>query len=228
MSEGFADFSAALYTQATDPKKFRDLWDMHRRHLLQKNAAGHRPADVAPLWLNFQADAYLEPQVRTLLVYEKGSYVLEMLRTIMEDSRAQNPNQRFIDTMHDFVSTYAGKNASTEDFHKIVARHMNDPMDWFFNEWVYGTEIPSYQFSYDLKDGGGGKTILHVSLTQSGVSDSFLMKVPMYVWVEGAPRRLGLLVVKGSSTETADIPLGFRPNKVTLDEYHTVLAEEKQ
>ncbi len=230
LSEGFADFSAALFIQASDPnpKRFRDLWDLRRWHLLQKDSAGHRPADVAPLWLNFQGDARLEPQIRTYLIYDKGSYVLQMLRDLMEDSRAQDPDGRFIDTMHDFVSTYAGKNASTEDFRQIVAKHMNDPMDWFFNEWVYGTEIPSYQFSYTMNDSGGGKTMLHLSLAQSGVSNSFFMKVPVYLWVQGAPHRLGLLSVKGSSTATADIPLGFRPDKVTLDEYHTILAEERQ
>ena len=228
LSEGFAQFSAALFIQASDPKRFRDFWDMRRWHLLQKDRAGHRPADVAPLWLNLQADAHLEPEVRNALVYDKGAYVLEMLRTLMEDSRAQDPNARFIDTMHDFVSTYAGKNASTEDFRRVVAKHINDPMDWFFNEWVYGTEVPTYQFSYDMKDAGAGKTTLHLALAQSGVSDSFFMKVPVYLWVQGNPHRLGLLGVKGSSTATADIPLSFRPDKVTLDEYHTVLAEEKQ
>jgi len=184
--------------------------------------------DVGPLWLNFQTDSYLEPRESYYLRYEKGAYVLQMLRTLMEDSRAQDPNGRFIETMHDFVSTYAGKNASTQDFQHVVARHMNDPMDWFFNEWVYGTEIPTYRFSYDLKDAGGGKTALHMDLAQSGVSDSFFMKVPVYVWVQGQPRRLGLLGVKGSANSTADVTLPVRPDKVTLDEYHTILAEEKQ
>lgn len=228
MSEGFADFSAALYMQMTEPKKFRELWDLHRRHLLSNDSDGHRPVDVGPLWLNFQTDSYLEPRESYYLRYEKGAYVLQMLRTLMEDSRAQDPNGRFIETMHDFVSTYAGKNASTQDFQHVVARHMNDPMDWFFNEWVYGTEIPTYRFSYDLKDAGGGKTALHMDLAQSGVSDSFFMKVPVYVWVQGQPRRLGLLGVKGSANSTADVTLPVRPDKVTLDEYHTILAEEKQ
>jgi len=201
---------------------------MRRWHLLQKDRAGHRPADVAPMWLNFQAGDHLEPEVQNALIYDKGAYVLDMLRVLMEDSRAQDPNARFIDTMHDFVSTYAGRNASTEDFRRIVARHMNDPMDWFFNEWVYGTEVPAYQFSYAMKDAGGGKTMVHLALAQSGVSDSFFMKVPVYLWVHGSPHRLGLLGVKGSTTATADIPLSFRPDKVTLDEYHEILAEEKQ
>jgi Peptidase family M1 domain len=228
LSEGFADFSAALYLQVTEPKKFRQFWDLKRYHLLSKDAAGIRPVDVGPIWLNYQTSSYREPRESTYLIYEKGAYVLEMLRMLAEDSRSNDPDHVFVDTMRDFVSTYAARNASTADFRKVVEKHYGQPMDWFFNEWVYGTETPRYDFSYDLKDTGGGKTLLHMSLAQSNVSDAFFMKVPVYLWIQGAPRRLGLLSVKGSTTATADVPLPLRPDKVTMDEFHTVLAEEKQ
>ena len=130
--------------------------------------------------------------------------------------------------MRDFVTTYTAKNASTEDFRRVVEKHMGEPMDWFFNEWVYGTETPHYDFSYDLKDAGPGKTLLHVSLSQSEVSDSFLMRVPLYVHVNGTPRLLGFLRVKGPNTATADVTLPIRPEKVTLDEYHSILSTVKQ
>ena len=113
-------------------------------------------------------------------------------------------------------------------FNAAYEKHFGEPMGWFFEEWVYGTETPHYDFSYDLKDGGQGKTILHVSLTQSEVSDAFAMKVPLYVQVNGTPRRLGMLSVKGSSTATADVPLPLRPEKVTADEYHSILCTMKQ
>jgi aminopeptidase N len=58
--------------------------------------------------------------------------------------------------MRDFAATYASKNASTEDFRKMVEKHSGQPMDWFFNEWVYGREVPHYDFRYNLKDGGDG------------------------------------------------------------------------
>ena len=54
------------------------------------------------------------------------------------------------------------------------------------------------------------------------------MKVPLYVQVNGTPRRLGMLSVKGSSTATADVPLPLRPEKVTADEYHSILCTMKQ
>jgi aminopeptidase N len=228
LSEGFADFSAGLYIKTFEPKKFKAFWDLKRKWLLSNNRAGRHPADVGPVWLNFQLDSYLESGNSYILRYFKGAYVLEMLRTLLEDPKSHNPDERFIAMMRDFVTTYTAKNASTEDFRRVVEKHFHEPMGWFFDEWVYGTETPHYDFSYDLKDGGQGKTILHVSLAQSEVSDSFVMRLPVYVYLEGAPRLLGFLRVKGPSTFTTDVTLPLRPEKVTLDEYHSILCTMKQ
>jgi hypothetical protein len=227
LSEGFAEFSASLYVRRSQTEKIRTYWDLKRRFLLSKNSAGHRPVDVGPLYLNGQLDAKLEAE-NSLLIYAKGAYVLEMIRLIMEDSRSREPNHYFIDMMHDFVSTYANRNASTADFQRIVEKHVGMPMDWFFNEWVYGTEIPEYTFKYSTKPGEGGKTILQLSLTQAGVSDQFEMRVPLYMTVGKTTHRFALVRIKGSSTAQADIPVPVRPDKVTLDEDHDILAIEHQ
>jgi aminopeptidase N len=228
LSEGFADFSAALYIRKSEPKNFRSYWDLKRTHLLSNNRNGHRPVDVGPLWLNFQTNGYMDGNTSSLLRYEKGAYVLEMLRTLLEDPRAQEPDARFITMMRDFVSTYAGKNASTQDFRKIVDKHFQSNMGWFFDEWVYGTEIPHYEFSYSLKSGDKDQTILHVTLQQSEVSDSFLMRVPIYAQVQGTPRRLGFLSIQGSKTVDQNVPLPFHPDKVWLDDTHSILCTMKQ
>src|SRR5437016_4517254 len=142
--------------------------------------------------------------------------------------RSPNPDGRFIAMMRDFVTTYAAKNASTEDFQRIVEKHWGEPMDWYFNEWVYGTEIPHYDFSYDLKDAGNGKTLLHFTLKQSGVSDAFFMQVPFYVHYQQKVMRLGLIRIKGPTDFSSDVKLPFRPDKVMIDEYHTILSTEKE
>ena len=130
--------------------------------------------------------------------------------------------------MRDYVATYAAKNASTEDFRRIVEKHTGQSMQWFFDDWVYGTEVPHYEFSYQLKDSGGGKTALQFALTQSGVSDSFFMKVPIYAYVNGNPRRLGFITVKGPTTSQNEVLLPFRPEKVTADENLSILCTMKQ
>ncbi len=53
LSEGFAEFSAGIYIKTFEPKTFKAFWDLKRKWLLEGNRSGHRPADVAPLWLNY-------------------------------------------------------------------------------------------------------------------------------------------------------------------------------
>jgi len=228
LSEGFAEFSAGLYVRKSEPGKVRSFWDLKRKWLLDKDAAGHRPVDVGPLWLALQLPSYLEGRLYLDLVYFKGAYVLEMLRVLMEDPKLQEPDQRFIAMMKDFAATYASKNASTEDFRKMVEKHSGQPMDWFFNEWVYGREVPHYDFHYNLKDGGGGKTVLEYSVKQSDVSDQFKMRVPVYVHVNGQPHRLGFLAMQGPGEIHGEVPLPLRPEKVTLDEFHSILCTVSQ
>jgi len=225
LSEGFADFSAALYLKQFDPKRFRPFWDLRRKWVLSNNAKGHRPTDVDPLWMSYQANAYLENRNSEILIYQKGAYVLEMLRALMEDPRQKYPDGAFIKMMRDFVTTFGGKNASTQDFQRVVERHMGKPMAWFFDEWVYGTAIPHYEFSYNLKDAGGGKTTLHVNLTQSAVPEDFFMQVPVYASLSGETRRLGFISVKGTTPFDRDIEVSVRPEKVWLDEYHSILSK---
>lgn len=228
LSEGFAEFSAGLYLWRADPKQFVSFYNLKRKWLLENNREGRHPVDVGPPTLGVQLMSYIEPLNYQNVVYYKGAYILEMLRTIMEDSRAKNPDQRFIDTMRDFTSTYAGKNASTADFQKVVEKHMGESMDWFFNEWVYGTEVPHYDFSYQLRKGDGGKTVAHMVLKQSGVSDSFYMRIPFYATLKGKTMRVGQVAIKGQSTAEGDIPFGFTPDKVSIDEYHRILCTTNQ
>jgi hypothetical protein len=224
LSEGIAEFSAAVYLQALQPKKWNSFWNLKRKWLLMKNDQGHRPVDVGPLWLNQQTNAYLEMWNSTFLTYYKGAAVMQMLRLVMQDAKSTSPDARFVEMMKDFVSTYTGKNASTQDFQRMVEKHVGESMDWFFNQWVYGTEIPHYEFSYELKGDDPAKPVLKMSLTQSEVSDSFFMRVPVYAYINGQPRLLTFINVKGSHTVAGEIPLPFRPEKVTIDETRSILC----
>jgi hypothetical protein len=228
LSEGFAEFSASLYVRRLQTEKIRSYWDLKRKWLLSKNTAGHRPVDVGPLYLNYQLNANLEPANSYHLIYDKGSYVLEMLRLFMEDPKQRDPDQLFINMMHDFVTTYANRNASTADFQRIVEKHMGEPMDWFFNEYVYGTEIPTYDFQYTIKPAPDGKAVLQCSLTQSGVSDQFEMRVPLYLTMGKSVQRMGFIRIKGAMTVPIQVPLSGRPDRISIDEYHDVLAIEHQ
>src|SRR5581483_9488818 len=119
------------------------------------------------------------------VVYEKGAYVLHMLRQLMRDGK--EGYKPFIAMMHDFVEQHFNGNASTESFQRVVEKYMtpamniqgNGKMDWFFNEWVYGTTIPKYKLDYTVVE-ENGKPMLKGSVSQSDVPDDFAMLVPIY------------------------------------------------
>ena len=221
LSEGIAEFASSMYVRQFQPKDLSGFWGMKRTYLLSKNQYGYRPVDAGPIWLNAQIG-------NSDLLYSKGAYVMEMLRAIMYDPRIKNPDGRFIAMMQDFVKSYADQNASTEDFRKIVEKHMGEPMEWFFNEWVYGTAIPTYDFSYAVADAGGGQTELTMTITQSNVGESFQMRLPVYIAVQGEMRYLGTINAAGTKPQKTSVKLPMRPDRVLLDPGRSILAEIRQ
>ncbi|MGA8152281.1 MAG: hypothetical protein WB952_15115 [Terriglobales bacterium] len=165
------------------------------------------------------------------LTYPKGAYVLQMLRSMMYSLQDQEPDTQFIAMMHDFVESHRDKAASTESFKAIAERHMtkamnldgNGRLDWFFDEWVYETQVPRYHFEYQTSPADGGKVKLHMTVTQSEVNDHFVMLVPVFADFGNGMVRLGQLGIGGNSTRDLDLLLPSQPKKVVLNAYKDIL-----
>ena len=228
LRDGGADFASLMYLRQFEPSELDSFRDIRRKWLLSKTPLGYRPVDAGSVWLNSQLDEYNAESNSLYVVRYKGGYILEMLRVLMYDPTLENHDARFITMMRDFMSTYAGQTVSTQDFQQIVEKHIGKSMQWFFDQWVYGSETPTYDFSYQLSDTERGYTELSVSLTQSDVSDSFHMQLPLYVVINGERRYLGLLAVTGTQPLTTKLTLRKRPEKVLLDPDRSILAEIHQ
>jgi hypothetical protein len=236
LSEGFADFAAGLFLQqAVGPKwqkDYIDYWERQRVRILEKNNFGVSPNDAGPLWMGLRLESPRTERAYQGVTYSKGAYVLQMLRSLMySDQGAGNRDQAFIDMMHDFMESHRNSAASTESFKAIAEKHMskqmdlerNGRLDWFFDEWVYGTEIPRYHFKYDVQPANGGNVKVRVELTQSEVDDQFAMFVPIFADFGKGMVRIGQLAVVGNATRTAIFNMDQRPKKVALNVYKDVL-----
>ena len=213
MSEGFAEMSASIFLQAIyfqhGLDDYHEFWSFQRKLLTDVNAEGKRAIDVGPVTLGYRlATAKTGINIPRDLIYPKGAYILQMVRFMMQDN-GKDSDARFKAMMHDFTSTYANRYASTEDFKTVVEKHMtpemnldrNHKMDWFFNEYVYGTEYPHYKFEHTFTTDTDGTVILNFKLTQSHVSDNFEMLVPVYVDLgKGNVGRIGRVSIRGNTT----------------------------
>jgi hypothetical protein len=238
LSEGFAEFSAGLFLQqAVGPKwqkDYLDFWERQRVRILEKNNFGVSPNDAGPLWLGQRLISPRSEQAYQGVTYAKGAYVLLMLRSLMYDDHATSNDKReqpFIDMMHDYMESYRDSPASTESFKSIAEKHMtkqmdiqqNGRLDWFFNEWVYGTQVPRYHFTYEVQPAEGGKIRIRAEITQSEVDDHFAMFVPVFADFGNGMVRLGQVGIAGNNTRKIDFITDRPPKKVTLNAYKDIL-----
>jgi len=231
MSEGFAEFSASLYVQLLrGNEKFIDFWEDLRQQVVQATpqTRGRKPYTIGPVTQGYRLNNAKTGGAARFLIYPKGAYILHMLRMMMY-KQGQGGDAAFQAMMKDFVQTHYNQAVSTEDFKQVVEKHMtkemdidkNGKMDWFFDEFVYGTEVPAYKFEYSVSKDG----ILNGKITQSGVSDRFVMLVPIYIDMGKGWAKLGSAQMAGNvTTEIKDLKLGAVPKRMAVCAMNDVLA----
>lgn len=231
MSEGFAEFSASLYVQFTRGNdKFIDFWEDLRKQIVEASPAtkGRKPYTVGPVTQGYRLNNGKTGGVARFLIYPKGAYILHMLRMMMYQQN-KGGDMRFQEMMKDFVKTHFNQPVSTEDFKAIVEKHMtpemnvddSGKMDWFFNQWVYGTQVPAYKLEYNVSQDG----MLTGKVTQSGVSDDFVMVVPLYMETGKGWAKLGSArLVGNTSIEIKNVKLPVVPKRMAVCAMNDVLA----
>lgn len=87
--------------------------------------------------------------------------------------------------------------------------------------------MPRYDFVYQLAPGEKGSYVLTGRVHQSGVSDGFRMRVPVFVEMKGRVMKVASLPVMGSKpSPLLKMELPGKPDKVHINYYHDVLATE--
>jgi peptidase M1-like protein len=238
LEEGFAEFSAALALQHTQGwGAYEHFWRNARKEIFAKPPhSAVADIDAGPITQGFRLQTEHSPYAYRALVYEKGAYVLHMLRMLLWDGADAIPDRRFMAMMHDYASSYAGKQAATADFQRVVERHMvpamnasgDGKMDWFFRQWVYGTEAPHYVADLHLES-AGAEVRIKGRITQEGVADDFRALVPIYLaFDKGQLVRVGLLPMVGRASVPVDVALKppKKPRDVLINARSEVLARD--
>lgn len=112
------------------------------------------------------------------IVYDKGAWVLHMLRHVVGDSS-------FFDILRAYYSDprFAHGAAETEGFQDVCETVSGMDLDYFFQEWIYGTYYPRYRYSYTYEPAGGGyyDVFIHIDQTQSTNPTHFTMPIDINV-----------------------------------------------
>ncbi len=222
ISEGLAEFWGLLYMQLAlgdNEKYFKVLrdWrdDLHRRR-----------NDIGPTCIGARAAVGGDPEDYTLAIYAKGAWIMHMLRNLFLDLDTMNEDA-FLAMMKDFYQTHRGGKASTQDFQQVVEKYVGSSMDWFFDQWLCGTAVPTYRFRHAVDEHADGTYTLRLRVWQEDVPDGFKMVVPVHVdFGEVGTAAVPILIDKPEQDFSFD-QLPAKPLRVELNYLESVLAKVK-
>ena len=237
LSEGFAEFSGDLYVQyRQNMKEYLSRWRREKELLHTHDLNGHEVDSLGPIWMGQRIRSSITgPASYQDLIYSKGGFVLQMLRMQLMSPREADPDHLFKEMMKDYCKTFDNKAASTEDFKAIVEKHMthgmdldgNHKMDWFFNQYVYGTGEAQYTFHSTAEPAADGKTHLKGEFIRAGVPDNWKDAVSLYAHIGDKTVKMGMVSVT-HPREPFDFTIAGKIDRVSINDYEDLLAEVKQ
>lgn len=218
LSEGLSDFSGLwfLQTRRQDNRLYFSTLERWKEAILR------RRDDPLPIWLGHRVVTDHDGRDYSALVYEKGAWVMHMLRILLLDLPTMGED-RFTEAMRTFYQEHAGGPASTADLQRALERRTGQPLGWFFDQWVYGAGIPTYEVAWKAEN-AGNQWQVRLRVRQQRVPPEFLMYVP--VAIDLGDKRTARVRVKvtGATTELT-IPVPGKPQGVTFNDLQGVLAE---
>jgi hypothetical protein len=226
--DGISLYSALWYLQVSEGNDRFDYWmDQYRKQIVSLNRyLLNKRQQAGPVALGSRTATTKSPNDYQLIVFQKGAYIIHMLRNILLDFGTLNED-RFFDMMKDFYATFRGRPVTTRDFEDVVEKHVGQDMSWFFDEWVYGSEIPTYDFDCKVAQNPRKGYDITFHVKEKDVPTSFKMYVPIEIDSESGQKSfIRVLVDKPDLEQT--ITVESKPDKVTLNPFQSVLANVNQ
>lgn len=124
LNEGFATYCEALWAEA---------------HGGADSLQAVMASKQSDLW---RGSVYDPNFVLNGAVYRKGAWVLHMLRHVMGDDD-------FFGALATYGARHAYGTAVTEDLIAVCEEYYEAPLDWFFQQWIYGEGQPRYRLRWE-------------------------------------------------------------------------------
>jgi aminopeptidase N len=201
LSEGFATYFAHIYIESK-----------YGTDSLNKEMQKDRDEiiEFTKIWNKPVVDA-VSPYMQLLNVnsYQKGSWVLHMLRRQLGDSV-------FHQIIRSYYDMYKGKNADTKDFENIAEKISGKNLTIFFRQWLYTPGLPHLKISWKYLP-KEKKISIKIDQLQAD-----LFQFPLDIAITGTKSKTEKLMISKKS-ETFILPVKDKPLKVFADPFTSLL-----
>ena len=217
LMEALANYSSILYLEKKrGPRAVDQVLAGFRDHLVAKDEAGRTLESAGPITWGLRLDSSNTPLAWQVITYEKGAWIIHMLRQRLGDAAFQK-------MLFELVQRYRLQSITTPEFQKLAAsflppKSVDPDLEAFFDSWVYGTGVPELKLNQVVK-GKAPAVTLQLSVTQTEVGESFSALVPVEIQSAKGKRTVWLV----SGDEPVSVKLPAAPLRVQLDPAHAVL-----
>ncbi len=207
LSEGFATYADALYTEKTAGKLALS------QHMLRYGQLYFQMSLMFPRAQQSIKTCMMGSPLYRPVIYEKGAITLHALRRVMGDDK-------FFTLLRRWVSEYQDKPTNVSDFRRLANEVQGADLSWFFNEWIDESVFAHWQIS-DVKLDGTGPC--QVTMTVRQPDDLLTMPVDITFISEKNERHVVPAVMIDKFEQTLEETVPFKPVKIVLDEDNWIL-----
>ncbi len=207
LSEGFATYLAHIYSEEKYGKeRFNDDMKAERVEVIDFVKTSRKPVvdSVSPYMQLLNPNSY-----------QKGSWVLHMLRRQLGDSV-------FRKCIRKYYETYAGKNADTRDLQKVFESVSGKNLEQFFTQWLYTPENLLLDISWKYNKTDKNIAVTVKQLQQPG-NFQFQLEMLIQESMVSMPKRMIRMISK--NTETFLFPVQSKPIRFEADPMVSLLFE---
>jgi Peptidase family M1 domain/Tetratricopeptide repeat len=215
LTDGFSRYSEAMYVESAAGAAGLE-------EVVKDMSVGALAYDTVPLSSASKLDMF-SPEFQSL-VTDKGGMILHMLRWVLGEDK-------YLKTMREFYTKFAGKSATMDDFRAIAEKYYGSQLTWFFSQWLDSTGAPEFKVKYTVYRLGGtraqqpnGDKLPGFRVTGEIAQDLDLFRMPVNLKIDtdGQTENKRLDVVGTNSPFT--IETFGRPRRIAIDPDHHVLT----
>ena len=167
LNEGWASYAEAIYYEA--------LGGSSSYHSYMNGMAYSGGGTI------YLSDTSSVGAIFSTLVYDKGAWLLHMLRGVLGDSVF------FAGVEAYYNSPYKYAAVNSEQFEQLFEDVYGQELDWFFDNWLHGTYRPNYyKFTLSEPDPSGGYNT-YVVIRQVQTTAPLVFSMPFDIDIHQAP-----------------------------------------
>ena len=198
LNESFANYSETLWDEYKNGKDAGDAQNYQDMQAYLGSASENK--DLVRFHYHHREDMF------DAVSYQKGGRILHMLRHFVGDSA-------FFKSMNNYLTTNKFKSAEAHQlrlaFEEVTGRDLN----WFFNQWYFGSGHPTVDIDYVYDDAAGKVTVIIKQTQKTGK----YFKLPLDIDIYNGASKVRHTVWSNNAVDSFTFNYSKRPDLVNVD-----------